>query len=90
MSVYDLQNVTIEPVSSGGIVLGYTITANEGYYIHLPQHEELSYTTIVMLRAAYDFSTVQVVHESEVPEGAEIHGNGNDNEIMSAEETDLI
>ena len=81
MSVYDIQNVTVNPVTSGGVVLGYTITANDGYYIHLPQHDELSYTTIVILRAAYDFSTVEVVHESELPEGAEIHGDNN-NEVV--------
>ena len=79
MSVYDIPNVTVEPVTSGSVVLGYTITANNGYYIHLPQHDELSYTTIVILRAAYDFSTVEVVHESELPEGAEINGSDNNN-----------
>lgn len=76
MNVYDLQNVTVEAV--GDPVVCYRIRANAGYYIHLPEHEENSYTTVVILRTAYDFSTVEIVAESDLPEGAEIHGSNND------------
>lgn len=73
MGVYDLQNVTIEAV--GDPVVCYRIRANSGYYIHLPQHEENSFARIVVLRTDYDFSTVQIVAEADLPEGAEIHGD---------------
>lgn len=87
MTVYDIENVTV--VAVGSPAVGYRITANEGYYIHCVEHEELSYTTIVLLRADYDFSTVQVVAEADLPEGAEIHG-GNDHEVASVEETEVM
>lgn len=80
MSVYDLQHVTIEEVGSPAI--GYLINTLSGWYIHLPQHEELMYTTAVLLRADYDFSTVQIVAEADLPEGAEICSDANRPEVM--------
>ena len=81
MSVYDLQHVTIEEV--GNPAIGYRINTLPGWCIHLPQHEELMYTTAVLLRADYDFSTVQIVSVNDLPEGAEICGDvNNDHEIM--------
>jgi hypothetical protein len=72
MTVNDLQNVTYESI--GNPVVCYRITANEGYCIHLPTHEENSYARIIVVPASYDFSTIQVLPISELPEGAEIHG----------------
>ena len=78
MSVYEIPNVTVEAVGSM-----YRITANDGWCIHLPQHEELVYKKVVMLRAAFDFSTVQVIAETDLPEGAEILADNNkDHELM--------
>ena len=73
MTVYDIPNVTVEAI--GNPAIGYRITANEGYYIHIDSmHEELVYKTVVGLRADFDFSTVQIVAEADLPEGAEILG----------------
>jgi hypothetical protein len=80
MNVYDLQHVTV--VAVGNPAVGYTITADEGWYIHLPEHEENSYTTIVILRTDYDFSTVQIVAEADLPADAEIHDKDNDHETV--------
>ena len=82
MTINDLQNVTYE--SFGNPVAAYRITANEGYCIHLPTHEENEYTTIIIVPVSYDFSTIEVLLITELPEGAEIHGGvgNNDHEIM--------
>ena len=87
MTVYEIPNInhcTVTPISSGGNVLGYRINANEGWYIHLPEHAENSYTTVVVLLASRDFSTVQIIAEADLPPDAEFNGNtGNkDNEVM--------
>lgn len=67
MSVYDIPNVTVEPI--GGM---FRLTANDGWCIHLPAHDELTYKKVVILRSTYDFSQVQVIPETDLPEGAEI------------------
>ena len=80
MSVYDLPHVTVTPV--GNPAVGYTIVSDAGWYIHLPSHDPLVFKTAVMLRADYDFSTVQIVAEADLPEDAEILGGGDDTETM--------
>ena len=81
MSVYDLPNVTVIPV--GDPVVMYRINSNEGWYIHLPSHEDFVFKTAVALRPDYDFSTVQIVAEADLPADAEILGDdNNDHEIM--------
>ncbi len=81
MSVYDLQNVTVEEIGNPAVM--YRITSNSGYYIHIPSlHEELTYKTVVALLASFDFSTVQIVAEADLPEGAEICGDVTDTETM--------
>lgn len=80
MTINELQNVTYEAV--GNPVVCYRITANEGYCIHTPQHEENSYATVIVVPASYDFSTIQVLLIADLPEGAEIHGGGNNHEII--------
>lgn len=82
MSVYELQHVNIDPLEHQGTVIGYTITSHPGYYIHLPEHDPLVYKTAVVLRAAYDFSTVQIVAEADLPEGAEILGGDDQPETI--------
>lgn len=70
MSVYDLQHVTVTERLNGAM---YMIVSDEGWYIHLPQHNPYVYKTVVILEAAYDFSTVQIVAEKDLPEDAEIY-----------------
>lgn len=71
MTVYDIPHVTVTPVANGRMFL---IVADEGWYIHCPEHEELVYKGAVGLRADYDFSQIQIVAEADLPEGAEILG----------------
>lgn len=73
MTVYDLSNVTVVPV--GDPARAYRINSNEGYYIHLPSYEDNVFTTAVVLLASYDFSTVQIVAEADLPEDNIINGN---------------
>ena len=82
MSVYDLQHVIIEAI--GNPVICYRINTEPGWCIHLPQHEDLMYTTAVVLRTDYDFSLVQIINVNDLPEGAEICGDtgNNDHEVM--------
>lgn len=81
MTVYDLPHVIIEAI--GNPVVAYRINTEPGWCIHLPQHEELMYTTAVILLPSYDFSTVQIVSVNDLPEGAEICGDVNtDHEVM--------
>lgn len=80
MSVNEIPNVTYTVVGNN---IGYTITANEGYCIHLPTHAENEYTTIIIVPVSYDFSKIQVLLISSLPEGSEIHSDAdNDHEIM--------
>lgn len=80
MTVYEIPNInncTVTPVMSGETVLGYRIVSNEGWYIHVNngvEGNENLYKTAVLLTANYDFSLVEIVPESELPEGAEIFG----------------
>lgn len=76
MTVYEIPNIehcTVEEI--GEPVVAYRIRSNDGWYIHLPQHDELVYKTVVALRYDYDFSTVQIVTEADLPEGSEIWSN---------------
>ena len=76
MSVYDLSHVTIEAI--GDPAVGYRITSDEGWYIHLPEHEGPIYKKVVALRSDYDFSTVEIVAEADLPADAEICGGDDD------------
>lgn len=73
MTVYDIPNVTVEPM--GNPVARYRIRTLEGYVIKLPVYEELEYKTVAILQLNYDFSLVQVLPISELPEGYVINGN---------------
>lgn len=83
MTVNEIPNInhcTVELVGNGR---GYRITAHEGWYIHLNDGIEGSenvYKGAVILMATYDFTQVEIVPESELPEGSEIHGGNNEPE----------
>lgn len=79
MSVYELQNVTVTERLNGAM---YQIVANDGWCIHLPEHEEGLYKRAVILQATYDFSTVQIINVNDLPEGTEIMGGETQPEVM--------
>ena len=87
MTVYEIPNInhcTIESMASGRM---YRIIANEGWYIHLndgDETEENLYKGAVILPATYDFTHVEIVPESDLPEGAVICGGTTnpDHEIV--------
>ena len=78
MTVYEVPN--IEHCDVRQIANSYRIVTHEGWYIHLPEHEENSYTTAVFLLATYDFSTVQIIAEADLPADAVINGDTGENE----------
>lgn len=81
MTIYEIPNITVEAI--GNPVIAYRINANEGYVIKLPSYPENVYKSAEILTPNYDFSTVQVIPETDLPEGAEIYGNvGGNHEIM--------
>lgn len=82
MTVYEIQN--IENCNVRQIGNAFRIVTNDGWVIKLPEYEENIYSTAVILLASYDFSTVQILAVSELPDGYIINGGGsnNDHEIM--------
>ena len=81
MTVYDIPHITVEEM--GDPVRYYRINTVEGYVIKLPIYEENEYKTAAILTPTSDFSIVQIIPISELPEGAEIHGDtGNAPEVM--------
>lgn len=91
MTIYDIPNIEHCDVALFGS-LNYRIVAHEGWYIHLPTYEpgineDGSITKIykgaAIIRTDYDFSTVEITAEADLPENAEICGDtGNDHEVM--------
>ena len=76
MTVYEIPNIehcTIQEIGNPAVM--YRIITNDSWYIHLTQSEELMYKTAVALRYDYDFLTVQIVAEADLPENAEIYAN---------------
>ncbi len=67
MEALQITNTTVKEV--GGM---YLITADSGYCIHLPEHEEFMYKGAVALQPTYDFIKVKVVAVADLPEGAKI------------------
>lgn len=82
MTVYDIPNVTVEEM--GNPVRYYRIRTNEGYVIKLPEYPENVYKKAAIFTLDYDLSTVQIIAETDLPEGAEIYGNvgGTDHETV--------
>lgn len=82
MSVYDLPHVTVTEKASGRM---YLVVADDGWYIHCPDYEENEYKTAGGFPAAYDFSTVEIVAEADLPADAVINGDTDgdtDHEIV--------
>lgn len=88
MTVYEIPNIShcdVVPVQSGNTVLGYTITAHDGWYIHLNDGNEETanaWKGAVLLLASYDFSLVEIRAEADLPEDAVICGDTNNEEVM--------
>lgn len=81
MTVYGIPN--IENCNVRQIGTAFRIVTNDGWVIKLPEYEENIYSTAVILLESYDFSTVQILPISELPEDAVINGNtDNDHEVM--------
>lgn len=82
ITVYDIQNITVEEM--GDPVRYYRIFSEPGYVIKLPEYDENVYKTVAIFTPDYDFSLVQIIAESDLPEGAEICGNvgGTDHETV--------
>lgn len=77
----NIHNCTVDPL--GNPVVGYTITANEGWCIHTANHEENEYARIIVIGVNYDMSTIQILEIATLPEGYEIHGDDSTNtEVM--------
>ena len=90
MTVYEIPNIEhcdIVPVGT----IAYRIICHEGWYVHLvddPSSEDENgnptklYRGAAILSVNYDFSTVEITAEADLPDNAEICGGGNDHEVM--------
>ena len=75
MTVYEISNIeNCDVYEIGNPVVGYRITANEGWCIHTANHEENEYARIIVVGVNYDMSTIQILEIATLPEGSEIHG----------------
>jgi hypothetical protein len=91
MTVYDIPNIEHCDVSAFGSN-AYRIIAHEGWYIHQADeppgidadgNPTKIYKTVAILSVNYDFSTVEITAEADLPENAEICGDtDNDHEVM--------
>ena len=82
MTVYEIPNIehcTVTSMVNGGM---FRIITNDGWVISLPDYEENTYSTAVVLRNTFDFSTVQILPVSSLPEDAVINGETIKPEIM--------
>lgn len=82
MTVYEIPNIENCTVTEMGGGRLFRIITNEGWVIKLPSYEENEYSTAVGLLATYDFSTVQILPVSSLPEDAVINGETITPEIM--------
>ena len=70
----------IEPF--GNPVRVFRVTTEEGYYLKKPTYDEMMYKTTGMIYPNEDLTTIQVVAEADLPEGAEICSGDNETETM--------
>lgn len=68
----------------GNPVFAYRVTTEDGWCIRKATLDPLLYKTTTMLYETDDFSQVEIIPESELPEGAEILGGGNTPETENA------
>lgn len=84
MTVYDIPNIEhciITPRLNGQM---FMITTNEGWFIHLNDgHEETKdyWSTIVILKNNYPWEQVEIRAEADLPEGAEICADVENEEV---------
>ena len=82
MTIYEIPNIehcTVTPVGNPPVI--FRVTAHEGWYIRLNDGNEDNanvYKTAVALISTYDFSIVQIIPASELPEDAEILGGNTE------------
>lgn len=82
MTPYEIPNIeNCTVIEVGNPVLGYRITTNTGWVIHLPTYDDNVYSTAVALSVSYDFSTVQILPISSLEGEYEINENTNPPEI---------
>lgn len=92
MTVYDIPNIEHCDVIPVGTI-AYRINCHEGWYVYLPTHPAHEdengnptkvYKTATIIRTDFDFSTVEITAEADLPSNAEICGDtGNEeHEIM--------
>ena len=88
MTVYDIPNIEHCDVALFGS-LNYRIICHEGWYIYLPTHipgEDENgnptkvYKGAAIIRTDYDFSTVEITAEADLPANAEICAGDNEPE----------
>lgn len=58
----------------GNPVRCYAVTTEEGYWIHVPELGENVWKTATSIYPTDDLANIQIVHESDLPEGAELCG----------------
>ncbi len=91
MTIHDIPNIEHCDIEIIGTV-AYRIICHEGWYVHLADDPEgvdengnptKLYRGAAILRTDYDFSTVEITAEADLPSNAEICGDtGNDHEVM--------
>ena len=68
--------------SIGDPIRMYMVQTDEGYWIHTPRMlGENTYKTVTGIYNDDDFDNIIIIHESELPEDAELAG-GNNSEVM--------
>lgn len=76
MTIYEVPNIEhcrVEEI--GDPVFFYRLFANDGWYIHLNDGDEETanlWKTVTGIGVNQDLTIIQIVPESELPEGAEI------------------
>lgn len=80
MTVYDIPNIEhcdVAPIGS----LNYRLICHEGWYVYLPTHfpgldengnPTKVYKTVAIFRTDYDFSTIEITAEADLPDNAQI------------------
>lgn len=72
MTVYDLPHCTAEQIGSGDS-FSYVIRTEDGWYIHLTKRNPNNlYKTCVMLRNTYDWASIEIVAEEDLPDDAKV------------------
>lgn len=78
MGIYEIPNIQhcrVEEI--GNPVVGYRVTANDGWYIHANDGDEDTaniYKKAVFLRYDYPFEQIEIIAEADLPVDAEILG----------------